>query len=220
MDICRNITQLPNNFYMRKIILTVFIALLCSFSAFAHDFSPSRNDRFDATGRRHYFIALHATNPLGAASKIGAGLELRKLNTAYIFTYKMYYGAFQGKQYGIEYEHFFTGRKRHQYFFYLKGILSDSVTFINNKLSLFGQTQDIVVGPQAYFGAGAGMGRRYNFNVLFFDWQLGFKYCTLSGDLGKDESEYKKAQQNMFRLFRFTGPGSIVDFHFTVGIQL
>lgn len=205
---------------MLKYILTILIAFSCSFGLFAREFLPSREDKFDPTGRRRYFIALHATNPLGAGSKVGAGLELRKLNTSYIFTYKMYYGAFQGKQYGVEYEHFFNGRKRHQYFFYMKGIMSDSVTFINNKLSLFGQTQDIVVGPQNYIGAGAGMGRRYNFNVLFFDWQLGFKYCILSGDLDKYDSEYRKAQQNMFRLFRFTGPGSIVDFHFTLGLQL
>jgi hypothetical protein len=175
---------------------------------------------FDPTGRKHYKIALHVTNPLGAASKIGGGLEFRKNNNATILTYKMFYGAFKGKQYGIELEHFFNNKRPHQYFIYVKGIVGDTTRFVNTALSPFGHTQKIEVGPETYIGAGLGVGRRYNFNSFFVDWQLGLKYCILSGDMDVYDSEYEKARQSMFRLFRFTGPGSIIDAHLTLGIQL
>ncbi len=193
-------------------IVVLLFALCGSVSA--------KEKEYDPTGRKHYAIALHITNPLGLGSKVGAGLEFRKGNSSYIMTYKKFYGAFAHNQYGIEFEKFFKNKRPHQYFIYVKAVMGDTVTFVNTKLSLFGHTQDIVVGPESYAGAGLGVGRRYNFKSLFIDWQLGFKYCFLSGDLAQYDSEYDKARQSMFRLFRFTGPGSIVDAHLTLGLQL
>ena len=204
---------------MLRLCFTAFIVLLLCNGIIAHEFSPGEK-YYDQTGRKHYLLALHITSPFGMASKVGAGLELRTGDFSYIGAYKMFYGAFGGKQYGLEMEKFFWNKTGNQYFSYFKGLFGDTTRFINTKLSMFGHTQDIQVGPEMYFGGGIGVGRRYNFNMLFIDWQLGLKYVFLDGDFQSYDNEYERARQSMFRLFRFTGPGSILEAHLTFGLQL
>ena len=192
---------------MLKTFLTFLITLYCFSSLHAYD--PS--------GRRHYHLALHATSPLSLMSKGGGELELRNGNFSTLVQYTKYWNAFAGKQYGMEFQKYFNSRKPHQYYMYLKLVTGES-TFDNKKLSIIGQTQDIVYGPIGYAGGGGGFGRRYNFNVFFVRWNLGLKYCLLT-DAGAVD-EYDKSLHNMFRLFYFTGPGAILEANFHFGIQL
>ncbi|MBC7553600.1 MAG: hypothetical protein H7257_06435 [Taibaiella sp.] len=172
----------------------------------------------DITGRRHYRFAAHVTSPLGLASKIGGELESRTGNFSNLFMYTKYYGAFAGKQYGYEMQKHFNSKSPHQFYIYLK-LAAGEATFDNKKLSMIGHTQDIVVGPMGYAGAALGVGRRYNYGVLFFRWNLGLKYYAIADAPSKDDI-YATAQHNMFRLFYFTGPGSIVEANLHFGLQL
>lgn len=190
---------------MKRIVVALFLLLFAA-----------NTNAIDAR-RRYYKLALHLTNPLGAMSKGGAILESRLGSITQLVGYTQYWGAFEGKQTFYEFHKYFKSEKPHQYYMYVRG-LAGEMTFNNEKLKLLGHTQEIVIGPKAYIGGAIGAGKRYNYNVLFFRWHLGLKACLVS--LDKADDDYEKAMNSMFRLFYFTGPGSIIDAGIHFGIQI
>ena len=203
---------------MLRFLLFASIFVLSVQAAFAEPFRGLKRDKYDFYGKRRYHIAAHVTNPLGAGSKGGGGLEFRNKDYSYYAQYTKFWGGYPGTQYMVEYDKFIPSRSNQEFFIFLKGYSGDA-TFDNKKLSLFGQTDEIIVGPRTYGGGGFGFGRRTHKKVLYYDWRVGVKYTALTPiDSGNDVLD--KAMNAMFRLFYFTGPGSILDVHFTCGLQL
>ena len=191
---------------MPKFILVTLISLLAFQSVRAYE-------EEDLKKRKIYHIAVNGTNPFSAFCKYGGGLEQRFGNVAIIQSYTKYTGAYPGKRYGFEVDKYIKTKKRHEYFIYWKYVFGEA-SFESKKLSIYGEKTDINLGPELYVGGATGVGRRYNFDVLFVRWNLGLKYCPLVTKY--DYQPY----QDMYRLFYATGPGSIIELNFTFGIQL
>ena len=160
---------------------------------------------------RHFSISI--TNPLSAASKIGGVAEMRlRLSALEIgFTNYMVMSAYPGKQYKLEYLKFINTWRRNEFFWYLK-ILGGNSTYKSENLSFLGDKTNTTVGPVDYYGGGAGMGYRFNFNKFILTVNGGLKYVALPENLPDQ-------QRDNFRIFYATGPGSIIDFNFKLGYQ-
>ncbi len=220
IDICHDLTLYsPHTIYpMARILFITLIAVVFSIPSKAEPYRQKRS-HYDYYGKRLYRISLHLSNPLGLGSKMGGGLEIRSRRTSYVATYTNYVGGYTGKQYAFEYDFFIPSTSKKETFVYLKGVIGDA-TFDNKKLSLFGQTDEIMVGPRTYSGGGIGFGKRYHKKVFFFDWRLGLKYCVLDDPAAGSDDVISKASKDMFRLFYVTGPGAFIDCHFGFGLQL
>ena len=190
---------------MSKVALISFFFLFAFHSAYGWD--------EDVAKKKKYHIAVHATNPLCAMIKYGGAIEFRKGKQATCFSYTKYVSAYAGKQIGVEWDKYFKTEKQHEYFMYLRGTIG-TATFDSKKLAIYGEKTDIVIGEEGYAGVAAGFGRRYNFTALFIRWNLGVKYCPI---LDEGLTDPEKA---MFRLFHTTGPGSIIELNFRIGVQL
>jgi hypothetical protein len=189
---------------LKKYIHTALLTLLC-FPAFAKDIY----------GRRHYHIALHASSPLSIASKAGGGVEIRGRNASFTSSYYKYWGVYPGTQYDFEYDYFFRSRgsfSPHEYYVYAKGIMG-SAAYDRSKMTMFGYSGNDVSLPETFYtGGGAGVGRRFNFNVFFISICTGLKYVSLD--------KLPASSKNMYNLFYYTGPGAYVDLHLQFGLQL
>lgn len=169
--------------------------------------------RVDNFGRRHYFIALRASNPLGMMSKVGGGLEFRMRSVSFMPTYYTYYGAYPSTLIGIEYNIFLRTRTKHEYYFYAKAE-GGNTSYDRSKLTYFNYSgNDLSIKSNSCAGGGVGFGKRFNFNVFFLAVSGGFKYLAFNPPLNTND-------QNLYRLFYLTGPGAIVDVHLQFGLQL
>ena len=165
-----------------------------------------------------YILAIGITNPASAMLKVGGSVEDRRYRTSYLASYHIYTGAYFGKQYDAEWRWYFRKYMRHitnkwvyQDFFYFRSILGE-MGYDGQKFAILGQKEDKFADPQFYLGSAPGYGRRYHKGALFFTIRSGIRVLTIP-DL---DEQYK----SLYRLFYFTGPGSIVEVNFQAGIQL
>lgn len=182
---------------MSKFILVTLIGLL-SFS--------SVNARVS-----RYTIGLNITNPLGAYTKYGGGMELRVRQSAWMISGVKYAGIYEGKQFRFEYQKYIKTRYRHENFFYVKMCGGDA-TYDGSKLSIIDDKTKTIIGPVNYVGGGAGIGRRLNYRHFFVMFNLGAKYVFLPPDFPDEYHE-------RFRYFYSTGPGAIIDLNMRLGFQ-
>jgi hypothetical protein len=171
-------------------------------------------------GMRPFTLAATVVNPLSATFKYGGGLEYRFRRTSYLIEYVKYKGgAYPGTQMSIDLKiysrkgwiNYATGNW-HQNFIYIKGLFG-TAGFDGPKLKMFGYDANIVLPETGYAGGGLGVGRRWTFKkFLFVNVALGAKYVAL-GTLDKED-------KNLYRLFYATGPGSFLEAHFTLGLQI
>lgn len=205
---------------MRKILILLLVVSVCMPGLVsAKDYKGKRIDMYN---RRHYRVALNATNPLSAFQKYGGQLEIRHGNVSDVFSYTKYIGAYPGTQYSFEIQKYLRTHSRDQYYIYFRGLFGDA-GFDSRKLSIYGDNSKILIGTfdeglnfksgNAYGGGAFGFGRRYNYNVLFIRWNFGFRACGL---LPAPEDKEK----HMYRLMYVTGPASIIEFNLHVGLQI
>jgi len=168
---------------------------------------------------RRYHLALTATSPLSATFKYGGGLEDRWRNFAYMVSYNKYYHSlYPGTEMDLEFRVYLRKmwlNSRYgvifQNFIYWRGIMGDAA-YEGPNLTILGFNDKTELPDYLYYGGSAGIGRRYTKGVLFFTIRGGVRVIQLQ-DL---PSEYK----NYYRIFYFTGPGSILEANLQLGIQI
>ena len=168
---------------------------------------------------RRYHLALTLTSPLSATFKYGGGIEDRWGNFAYMFSYNKYHaGLYPGTEEDLEIRVYL--RKRwinsrfnvtFQNFLYARGIWGESA-YDGPNVTIFGYHDNNVLPANPYYGGSAGIGRRYSKGVLFFTLRGGVRIMELPGL----PTEYK----NSYRIFYFTGPGSILEANLQLGVQI
>ncbi len=165
-----------------------------------------------------YKIAVTFSNPASAMLKYGGGVEYRRYRTSHYFGYSKYSGAYFGKQYDWEFRFYFRkywehaiNHWRYQDFYYFRSIMGD-MGYDGQKFAVLGQKEDKFADLQFYAGSATGFGRRYHKGALFFSVKGGIRALALPGL----DPEYK----SLYRLFYFTGPGSIVEVNFQMGLQI
>jgi hypothetical protein len=166
---------------------------------------------YDPIKGKSHPVSIQITNPLSAASKIGGVFEIRYLNSSFNVGFTTYNSAYKGKQFKFEYEKYIRTWRRNEYFWYIKALGGDA-TYESDKLNFLGDKSGVTFGPAKYYGGGAGMGRRFNFNHFCVIVNAGVKYVALPEDLTGDQRTY-------FRVFYATGPGSVFDLNFRLGYQ-
>ena len=168
---------------------------------------------------RRYHLALTATSPLSGTFKYGGGLENRWRNFAYLFSYnRNYSGLYPGTDMDLEFRIYLRKRwinSRYgvtfQNFIFARGIFGDAA-YEGPNVHFLGFNDNTELPDNIYYGGAAGIGRRYTKGVLFFTLRGGIRVVELP-DLPAD---YK----NSYRIFYFTGPGSYLEAHLQVGIQI
>ena len=186
---------------MSKFTLVTLITLLSFTGAYA----------FNPTKGKTSALSIQLTNPISGASKIGGTVEMRIGGSALAVSFTDFIAAYQGKQYKFEYRKYIPTNRRNEYYWYLKAY-GGEVTYHSEKLPLVGDETGTLIGPINYYGGGAGVGRRFNFNHIVILMNAGLKYTSLPENL-PDES------RESFRIFYATGPGSILDLNFKIGYQ-
>jgi hypothetical protein len=166
---------------------------------------------YDPYGKKHYHIAVHASNPIGLLSKYGGGIEFRVGRMAVLGNYYKYSAIYPGRQISGELEYYLRSRNRHEFYIYAKGLTGDA-SYNGNQLSFLGYNTDIAFGSETYYGGGAGIGRRFNFGHFFLTLTGGFKYCAFANTI-------PSVEQHMYNVFYYTGPGAYADLHLQFGLQ-
>ncbi len=194
----------------KKTLLSIFCVFICAINiAKAED----RYAYFNRWPKVKYHFAAHVYSPLSAFYKVGTTLEYRRHFVSYKASYFKYYGVYPGRQASFEYDLYLPTKSNKEYYIYTKGVAGNA-DYDNTKLSFFSYDALIAVKSTFYGGGGVGLGRRYNYKHLFFNWSAGVKYVAL--DLDSDD----KNNRNLYRLFYATGPGALLDVHFSAGFQL
>lgn len=164
-----------------------------------------------------YKLALTITNPASAMLKYGGGVEYRRGNRSYMLSYLKYTGAYYGKEYDAEYRLYFRKYMMHvknkwiyQDFVYFRNIVGD-MGYDGEKFAVLGQKEKKYADLQFYAGFAPGYGRRYHKGPLFFLCRAGIRAIAIPVD---------DKIKSLYRLFYFTGPGSIVEVNFQFGLQL
>lgn len=151
-------------------------------------------------------FTIQLSNPLGMFQKTGLKIEHRTKGMGVLLGAIQYYGVlprYPGTQLGLELRKYIVKKnlKDHENFFYLKFIAGHQNYFAGSG-SGFTRLQEVPEGD--YAGAGGGVGRRFNFELFFIDFNTGLKYVI---------SEVEQST-----VFYITGPASFIDFHIYVGI--
>lgn len=150
-------------------------------------------------------FAIHVFNPISLFQKAGVKLEYRTTKLGLLISGKQYYGnwpRYPGTQLALEARLYKTPQGRKEDFVYGK-IIGGHQQAVNASGDGFLRRQQVDAGD--YYGAGIGVGRRINFNHFFFEMNGGLKYIY--------------SDVNQENVFYITGPGSILDVHFCIGIQ-
>ncbi len=174
-------------------------------------FTFFRCSAFDPTFGKIHPFSFQIVSPLSAASKIGGVVEIRIGGSSFNIGFINYTGAYQGKQYKLEYQKYFKTTHRNEYFWYAKALGGDA-KYVSDKLSIIGDKSKTEIGPIDYYAVGAGVGRKFNFNHIAILINAGLKYATLPKELSDENRED-------FRVFYATGPGSIFDLNCRIGYQ-
>lgn len=152
-------------------------------------------------------FALHLTNPLSAASKIGLRAQFRLTQeNSFLLGYKQYYNFFPGYQITGEFHRYFHSFDHSEAFYYFKGGMGKS---IYKPRPYYSGWEDPYSDPGTYVFFGAGAGKRYNFGPFFVEGNIGLKLAQL----------YEEPDNYNRNLFYSLGPGSLIDFNFHVGYQ-
>jgi hypothetical protein len=150
--------------------------------------------------------AIHLSNPLVLLAKAGLKVEYRTDKTGYLLMGKLYYGGlprYPGEKVeAIVRNYWNLEGSRHENFFYGK-LVAGHLQNYDGSGSGFTRIQNV---PESnYYGVGVGVGRHYNFDRYFFEVIAGLKY--VKPDVSQEAPFY------------ISGPGSVIDLNFTVGIQ-
>lgn len=168
---------------------------------------------FDMFGVKRSSFGLQITNPVSGSSKMGGVMEIRAGLNSLNFGLIMYTGVYEGTQYRLEYQRYWSTRKRNEYYWYVKAYSGDA-SYDSKKLESFGEKSGVVLPPCDYFGAGIGVGRRINFKYFNITGNLGLKYTNV------DFTDLVPSEVQHYNLFYVTGPGSILDANIRFGFQL
>jgi hypothetical protein len=150
-------------------------------------------------------FAIHVFNPLALFQKAGLKLEYRTNKIGFLVSGIQYYGnwpRYPGTQAAFE-TRFYKDAVANKEDYLFGKIIGGFQQAVDASGDGFLRRQEVEAGN--YYGLGMGVGRRLNFNHFFFDMHGGLKYTL---------SDVK--QQNAFYI---TGPGSILDVHFMIGLQ-
>ncbi len=166
-----------------------------------------------------YRTAFTFSNPLGGAVKAGGGVEHRLGNFSYMASYYIYNGAYPGAMSDLDlriyqnrhYEHSIRRKWSYQNFYYLRGFYGIAA-FDGDRMLLFDYPKNITWDYLLYYGGAAGIGRRYSRGAFFITVKAG-----LRGTLVDEMEEQAKP---LYRLFYFTGPGSVFELNFQTGLQI
>jgi hypothetical protein len=149
-------------------------------------------------------IAIYQSNPLGLITKERIKLEYRADDrNSVLLSLTQYWGLCPGFQVFTEYRNYQQNSPKTEMFYYCKGGWGNG----NEYGIAAGET-----GPFNYALAGGGVGLHFNLGAsetFFFDMAGGLKAAIpLSAPGGS------------FQFFYISGPGSVVDFNFHLGVQL
>ncbi len=183
----------------------VFIISLLSFSGL------QAKRKWEPIKGKPYHFSVQITNPLSAMSKAGGVLEYRQNLSSINIALTDYIGAYQGLQYRAEYQKYIKTMYRNEYFWYIRA-LGGSALYVSQQLQTFGDKSNVKVGPVDYYGAGFGVGRRWNFKHFMISLNAGLKFTMLPNDMSDENKD-------LFRVFYATGPGSVLDLNFRFGYQ-
>jgi len=152
-------------------------------------------------------IALHIYNPTNLFQKAGAKVEYRSDQMGFLVGAIQYYGSipsYPGTQLGLEVRHYALSdlNMKKEKFIYAR-VLAGHQEHMNAKGDGFLSVSEVPEGN--YYGAGAGIGRHFNYGHFFIDINAGLKYVYL--DVKQEVAFY------------ITGPASYLDLHFNVGFQ-
>ena len=168
---------------------------------------------------RRYHLALTLTSPLSGTFKYGIGLEDRWRNFAYMYSYVNYYhGLYPGTEQDLEIRVYLRKMWRNgrynvlfQNFIYARG-MAGTAGYDGSNVTIFGYNDKGILPATDYVGGSAGVGRRYNKGVLFVTIRGGVRVIELP--------DLPPPYKNSYRIFYFTGPGSILEANLQFGIQI
>ena len=166
-----------------------------------------------------YRTAFTFSNPLGAAAKVGGGVEHRLGNFSYMASYYIYNGAYPGAMTDLDlriyqnkhYEHSIHRKWSYQNFYYLRGFYG-LAAFEGDNMMFFDYPKNITWDYLLYYGGSAGVGRRYSRGAFFLTVKAGLRGTVID--------ELEEQAKPLYRLFYFTGPGSIFELNFQTGFQI
>lgn len=151
-------------------------------------------------------FALHVYNPIALFQKAGAKIEYRTTRMGFLLTGIQYYGSFpqyRGTQGGVECRgYFYVGSKDQEYFLSSRAFVGQQ-QYVPQSGDGFFNLAEIPAGN--YYGFGLATGRHFNFGHFFLDINGGLKFT--------------KSSVEQDRAFYITGPASILDLHFNLGMQ-
>jgi len=166
-----------------------------------------------------YRTAFTFSNPLGAAAKVGGGVEHRLGNFSYMASYYIYNGAYPGAMTDLDlrkyvrkhYQHTEFRNWQYQDFVYMRGFYG-LAAFDGDRMLLFDYPKNIYWDYLLYYGASAGYGRRYSNKAFFITVKAGLRGTAIY--------DLEEQAKHLYRLFYFTGPGSIFELNFQTGFQI
>ena len=152
-------------------------------------------------------FVFHISNPLGMIQKAGIKVEIRAKQLGFLATGTKYYGSlpkYPGMQVGLETRYYFKNDsiKKHENFVYAKYIYGHQY-YVARSGDGFSSRPEV---PENYYHAiGGGVGRHFNFDNFFIEFNGGFKYAI--SDIGRSSAFY------------FSRPGSYFNLHLNFGFQ-
>jgi hypothetical protein len=152
-------------------------------------------------------FSVHMSSPLGLASKVRVKLEYISADGfAGLAGYTRYWGLYPGNQVMLEGRKYFDAKRRANFFIYTKVEMGDAHG--KEYFELF-VSNDEFRSLGNYWGVGAGAGWRLSYEKFFMEFSGGLQGVTFNSPQSRNYTE----------VFFITGPGAVMDLHFSIGLQ-